>query len=394
MQARYASLAEHYRRALLEDVVPFWQELSLDREYGGYLTFLDRDGSVYGTDKMMWLQWREVWMFSVLYREVEARPEWLEAARLGHDFLLRHGRHENGNFYFLLARDGTPLVAPYNIFSDFFAVMGLAQYGAAAGNEQSLDLAHHIFARTIERMPHPKGPWEKRMPTAPPALGFAATLILLSISEELHRLRPDPRHEDRIDAALDLIRNGFYQRHRGLVFETITPDRRTLDTPEGRTLNPGHAVEAMWFVLETARRRGDGALAEEAADIMLRTLETGWDDECGGLFYFLDSEGRPPEKLEWSMKLWWPHLEGLYGLLLAHHLTGREECWNWYEKVHDYAWNCFPDPEYGEWFGYLDRSGSPTHLLKGGKWKGFFHVPRALYLCWKLLEERADEGSA
>jgi len=25
--------------------------------------------------------------------------------------------------------------------------------------------------------------------------------------------------------------------------------------------------------------------------------------------------------------------------------------------------------------------------LKGGKWKGCFHVPRGLYQCWKTLEE-------
>ena len=30
----------------------------------------------------------------------------------------------------------------------------------------------------------------------------------------------------------------------------------------------------------------------------------------------------------------------------------------------------FVDPEYGEWFGYLDRQGEVTHSFKGGPWKG------------------------
>ena len=28
--------------------------------------------------------------------------------------------------------------------------------------------------------------------------------------------------------------------------------------------------------------------------------------------------------------------------------------------------------------------------LKGGKWKGCFHVPRGLYQCWTVLEEIAN----
>ena len=41
-----AQLAQHYRTALLDDVVPFWQRHSLDHECGGYFTCLNRDGSV------------------------------------------------------------------------------------------------------------------------------------------------------------------------------------------------------------------------------------------------------------------------------------------------------------------------------------------------------------
>ena len=43
--------------------------------------------------------------------------------------------------------------------------------------------------------------------------------------------------------------------------------------------------------------------------------------------------------------------------------------------------------DYGEWFGYLNRQGEPTHLLKGGKWKTFFHLPRYLMSVSDLLGE-------
>ena len=100
----------------------------------------------------------------------------------------------------------------------------------------------------------------------------------------------------------------------------------------------------------------------------------------------LDAEGHPPQELEWDQKLWWVHLETLVALSMAYRLTGREDCWQWYQKVHDYTWSHFTDTAQGEWYGYLNRQGEVILPLKGGKWKGCFHVPRALFLCWQQFD--------
>jgi N-acylglucosamine 2-epimerase len=183
---------------------------------------------------------------------------------------------------------------------------------------------------------------------------------------------------------------------RRLVFENVWDDAARPDTPEGRLLNPGHAIESMGFVMEAAEAYGDAVANEIAAEALLWMLARGWDDEFGGILYFMDSGGKPPEPLEWSMKLWWPHTEALSALLLAYRQTGRAEFTNWFRRVHDYTWSMFPDPEYGGWFGYFDRRGNRTHDLKGSKWKGFFHVPRALLNCWRLatLIAAGEAGTA
>ena len=84
---------EPWRRRIADDlwgsVVPFWLEHSLDREHGGYLNQLDRDGSCFGDDKHVWLQGRQVWMFSKLFLD-RGDERYLEAARLGAEFLARH----------------------------------------------------------------------------------------------------------------------------------------------------------------------------------------------------------------------------------------------------------------------------------------------------------------
>jgi N-acylglucosamine 2-epimerase len=138
--------------------------------------------------------------------------------------------------------------------------------------------------------------------------------------------------------------------------------------------------------MDIAQRQKDTQLIAKAVEVTLKTLEFGWDEKYGGIFYFLDIDGKPPQQLEWDQKLWWVHLETLVALVMGYRLTGNSECWSWYEKVHEYAWHHFPDPEYGEWFGYLNRQGEVLLNLKGGKWKGCFHVPRAFYLCMREFE--------
>ena len=103
-----SDFAARYRQDLFGSVIPFWMKHSIDREHGGYFTCLDRDGSLYDDRKYMWLNGRQVWTLSRLYNEVAKRPEWLEAARLGADFLRRHARDERGRCYFSLTRDGRP----------------------------------------------------------------------------------------------------------------------------------------------------------------------------------------------------------------------------------------------------------------------------------------------
>ena len=63
----FKQLAAQYKNELFENVLPFWLHRSQDFEQGGYYTCLNRRGEVFDTDKFVWLQGREVWLFSMLY---------------------------------------------------------------------------------------------------------------------------------------------------------------------------------------------------------------------------------------------------------------------------------------------------------------------------------------
>jgi N-acylglucosamine 2-epimerase len=381
------ALAQAYRAALLDDVIPFWERRSPDREAGGYFTCLDRDGSVYDTDKFVWLQARQVWTFSMLYNRLERREEWLAMAELGARFLRTHGRDAQGNWYFALTRDGDPLVQPYNIFSDCFAAMAFSQYALAAGDEEARVLAIRTFRSILQRRANPKGLYSKAVPGVRPLRSFAIPMILLNLVGEMEWMLPKEEAEETVSGCVRDILTLFLRPDRGVFFENVAPDGTPVDSFEGRLLSPGHGIEGTWFLMDAARRTGDTRTINTAVDVLLRTLELGWDREEGGIFYFLDAGGHPPDRLDWDQKLWWVHNETLVALALGSLLTGRPECREWYTRVHDYTWSRFPDPGHGEWFGYLNRRGEVLLTLKGGKWKGCFHVPRALFLCSRIFDE-------
>lgn len=385
-QEKIECLAGLYRDELTSAILPFWLKNSRDHRYGGYYTCLNRDGSVFDTDKFIWLQGRQVWCFSYMFANVEPRPEWKEMALSGADFLERHGRDAAGNWYFSLTEDGRPLIQPYNIFSDCFACMAFAALYRIVPEERYRKIALDTFENILSRQSDWKGIYNKSYPGTRPLRNFSLPMILCNLALEMEGILGKDRVDAMIPGVIHEVMGIFLQPDSGLVLENVAPDGSFVESFEGRLLNPGHTLEAMWFIMDLGKRIGDDALIGCARDVMLRTLDKGWDQKYGGIFYFLDVKGYPPQQLEWDQKLWWVHVEALVAMAKAWKFTGDERCADWFRILHEYTWEHFRDPEHPEWFGYLNRRGEVLLPLKGGKWKGCFHVPRALFQIWKTLE--------
>ncbi len=388
---RATELREQYRTALLDDFVPWWTKYSIDREHGGYYSCLERDGRVYATDKYIWMTGRQIWMFSHLYNQHEARPEWRDLARHGAEFLLAHAFTDKGKMYFRLTRDGRPMASSLSLYTECFAAIALAELSKAAGDDALWDRAVRLYDRIRPRLGRPDDT---------PLLGYpinaefhlhAHDMIRLTLMWVYNEIRPDDRWEADITLSIDSLLGRHWKPDLGVLLEQVAPDGSPLlDLPEGRMVHPGHAIESAWMLMEVACKRGDASLMDTAIEITLRSLERGWDERYGGVRYLLNLDGTPTHPLEADLKLWWPHGETLYALLLAWAYTGRDDVRRWYEKVHEYTFGNFPDPEYGEWYGYLNREGSPVFTAKANGWKGFFHVPRILFRAYQLLTDAAD----
>src|SRR5258708_11873643 len=377
--------ASRYREELLQRVIPFWMNHSLDREHGGYFTCLTREGAVYDSRKYVWLQGRAVWMLAKLYNEVEQRREWIDAARLILDFLRKHARDAEGRYYFSLSRDGRPSFFQRKPYSAVFAMLGMLEFSKATGDAAMKQEALDLFWRIRSWIDDPGLLGRPTLAGAPKLRALADVMIVASMACEIARIDADPRYRDVLRKCVEQSRD-FYDPARRVFFEYAPLDA---SLPEGRFFCPGDSIECAWFLLHALEFAPDAAAEKMLLDSIEGSLEMGWDREFGGLYYFVDGEGLPPLPLESNMKLSWPHTEAIYATILAYS-NKRDPKWlSWFCKVDTYALTHFSDAAHGEWFGYCDRRGQLTNSAKANNYKASFHCPRILLLTAQFLEVSA-----
>lgn len=378
----------------LQICTEFWLKNGMDHKYGGVYTCLDRKGEIYSTDKSVWMQGRCGWIFAYLCHMYGSRPEWLEASKSCLDFLEEHciNHDAGGRMYFTVTEDGRPLRQRRYYFSEAFYAMANGEYYGVTGEREHLDRArraYDLYWDLAHGMPDPTGLGPKTIPETRTGRAFGIPMIILNVTSVLLRVDPERKalYEERAAQCVDEIFKYHVKPDLKCVLENVAEDGTPrLYYTEGRTVNPGHDIEGVWFLLEHAKRTGDKELVEKAAQIFDWAIEAGWDNEYGGLLYFTDCLKKPPEAYEHDMKLWWPHNEILISSLMLYRDTGREEYLDWFDKTLEYCKAHFADPEYGEWYGYLRRDGLPTQpSTKGSTFKGPFHLPRALIMCDAML---------
>lgn len=380
-------LQTKYRENLLENVMPFWLKNGVDYQYGGYLTCLDRKGEVYSYEKSVWFQGRTLWMFSRLMKQYGIRKDWQRAADCGCAFIKKCFL-EQGRMPFTVTRDGLPIQRRRYYFSETFAAIGLSEYHAVMGDKESLELgrqayqtAKALYTGTIKEMP-------KYNPETFRLKGFSAPMIMFSTAQIMRENDTEwavAYHQDIQMYLADM--KDFYKKEHGACFENITLEGECeLESQKGRLLNPGHAIEGSWFLLDEYEYGKDETLKTLALDILNNSFRIGWDNENGGLLSFVDFLGKPVEPLESDMKMWWPHCEALIALLKAYRLTKDEAYLKKFLLVDDYTFSHFCDSTYGEWYGYLNKDGSVSKTLKGSIFKGAYHIPRCLMILDRELE--------
>jgi N-acylglucosamine 2-epimerase len=376
-----------YRDQLLKDTVPFWFPRSIDHECGGYLFMRDHDGALIDTDKAVWIQGRACWLLATLYNTVEQKEEWLEGARIGYEFLKKHCFDANGKMYFHVDRIGNPIRMRRYFFSETFAAIAFAAYAKATGDTDIAAEARELFGICLayaqgERLVEPK--YEQTRPMK----GIGVPMIMINTAQQIRETIGDPRCDFVISNFIAQIERDFVKDDIRCVMEQVGPEGEIVDHIDGRTLNPGHAIEGAWFILHEAKyRANDPHLIDLGCRMLDYMWERGWDTEYGGILYFRDVYGKPVQEYWQDMKFWWPQNETIIATLLAYLMTGNEKYKSWHQQINQYAYDHFHDKINGEWYGYLHRDGKIAQTAKGNLFKGPFHRPSQELYCMQILQE-------
>ena len=367
----------HALAKLVDEVVPFWIEHGVDREFGGVVTSLDRDGTVLDHDKGVWQQFRFVWLLARCCRVIGSRPEWVEALDRVFDFARAHAFDTDGRMFFHLDREGRPIRRRRYVYSECFASMAFAEVAALRSDPRLAREAGDLlrFARMAMTTP---GSLESKTTSHRQTRSLGNPMIILGVAQVHRDSIGGEQAEDIARSCASEIRRDFVRPELEAVLEVVSSTGEVVDHLEGRQLNPGHAFEGAWFMLLEARRHEDPDLLQAGIDMLEWSWKRGWDQVHGGILNFVDLHGGPTAAYEHDMKFWWPQCEAILAARHAHAMTGAPRHREMAEQAETWAMEHFEDPVHPEWFGYLHRDGSRSSRVKGNLWKGPFHLPRML----------------
>jgi N-acylglucosamine 2-epimerase len=464
-------LLEEIKEELYGSVLPFWLQYSFDEDNGGFFNNLAQYGEVFDSRKHLWLQGRQCFMFARIAnthtdKELETlfstytakvaekrktmklktnakeeqsassgsspltskakhtplpltRQSLITSARRGVQFLLDHAFQENGHVLFALDQTGQPALHQRKIFSATFLIMAFAEVSKCCNEPALFGRAKKLFEDVLSWVKDPNALGKPGCSGSIPYQPLNVPMILLNVVNEMatcipvgHPASSSPVNEfykETVDwCATRILQHAGASHGKGCLENILSDGSSDFSTPDGRLLNPGHSIEAGWFLLEHARKRLDAALEKRAREIIDESFTVGWDASYGngGFIYFRDIEGFDPTLLEKDSKLWWPMCEAMIAYAMAaesgvHSSDSTEKPYdtagalNRYEIISRWAMDHFSDLERGgEWFGYLDRDGRVTHSFKGGPYKGCFHVPRALLFVEQALTRLLNEKTS
>ena len=373
----------NYKQDLMK-ILDFWLDNSIDYKNGGIYTCLDREGNIYGTDKSVWFQGRALWTFSKAYNSIEKNKKYLYAAKNIYEFLPKCTDND-GRMFFTVTKEGKEIQKRRYYFSETFAAIGCAEYYKATGDEKVwkdaemyFDVAYECFTGIRKNTP-------KTNPENCNMKALSPVMIMLSTAQTMRSVKMDKKYGDIAKDCINKILNGGFLTEKALL-ESVSNSGDFVDSPTGRIVNPGHSMEAAWFLMLEGMISGNDDAINAGKKIIDFTWPLGWDQKNGGLIAFTDVLQKPPVQLEWDMKLWWPQCETMIALAMAYMIFKDEKYKDMYKKIKDYCKEYFVDKDCGEWYGYLHYDNTTSTTLKGNIFKGPFHIPR-MYMIMTILEE-------
>ncbi|NWG12685.1 MAG: AGE family epimerase/isomerase [Acidobacteria bacterium] len=406
---------ERTRSYLVDSLLPFWMEKSPDPEYGGFLSYFDRNGKATGeTTKPFLMQIRMLFAMSASHRAGYGKGRCAELARDAADFIInRYWDPENEGWYWIADRQGNPTYKDKVGYGHCFGIYAFSEYFLATGDPRGREYAEKTYTAVCKHMADTRhgGFLELMYPDWQPARpglyggdrkSLDVHMHMLEALTTFYEMSRHPTHRRRLLEIIDLILTRML-RPDGTGYIQFTMDFQPLPAilfavswgrdakpADGiaRPINmtsPGHNVEFAWLLLHAADILGipRREYAELVRKIMDHCIRIGIDQEYGGVYADTPADA-PATQYE---KQFWQQAEVLIGMLDAYAMFGEEKYWDAFRNVHDFVFTKMINWKAGgEWFERLDREGRPIDDALGHAWKICYHTVRSMIETVRRLE--------
>ena len=367
------------RDHLLTRVLPFWEQHGVDRDYGGFITHLARDGGVTDhSEKFLVMQTRMIYSFAAGF-SLGGPPEWLNAARQGLGFLLKRFRDvEKDGWFWSVTRQGEPRDTRKRMYGHAFAIYALAEYGRIAKDGSAIAAADHTWSLVTDHFRDQAHggviegcdrAWTVTSPNHTMGTHLHTVEALLALREATGR----EYYWQRARAICDLIVKHMTEATHRCALEKFRPDWTHDEEASRGLVDLGHNLEAAWLLLRADEIEPTPAYRDAARGFLDYVVRFGLDATYGGVF----SHGPLGEPATVRQKIWWVQTEALVAFLLGYLAFDDRRYWDGFTNVVGFCLGRLHDPEYGEWYHSTEEDGAPRNTDKGSAWKAAYHTTQA-----------------
>lgn len=397
--------SDELREELLEDILPYWLENTVDHEKGGFfgqITF--HNDPVKDAEKGSILTARVLWAFSASHKKFQ-HEKYREMADHAYDYL--NGAlwdDKNGGVYWMTDADGSPADSRKHVYAEAFTIYALAEYYSAFGRKKALKKAQDLY-QLIEDHCYDKqhggyfeaftAEWKlmddvrlsDKDRNEPKSMN--THLHVLEAYTNLYRYWKDPELKERLTSLLDIFADHIVNKDHTSLNTFLAEDW----TPRSNEISYGHDIETSWLLLEAADVLEDyhrhGEIKEISLNLVEQVKQEGVDPKYGGLY---NEAG--PEGLTDDNKDWWPQAEAIVGFFNAYQLTGKLQYLHDSYEIWEFIKEYMLDKQFGEWHEKVTRSGDPFQLDKVRSWKCPYHNGRTALEIIHRVEKMIESEDA
>lgn len=406
---------------LREKLMPFWLNNSVDKKYGGFLTYFDRNGKPTGvTDKTLVQQTRMIFTMASAHRYGLGDGKCAKLAKQGAEFLIDHFWDKKyGGWYWVTTRSGKPIDDSKIIYGHDFAMYCLSECALATRSRLAREYALKTYDELSRNVIDTRfGGYYEMMnrdwSIKPPGVyggdrkSLDVHMHMMEALTVLYELTQSHVHRRRLLETIDLLNTKMlfpnygtgiaqfsysFEPLRAIMFKNVWGSDRDAEDEEGRPLNNtnyGHNIEYAWLLNHASKILGEhsGNYIEVIRKLIDHAIQWGIDWEYGGICVEGPNDGPPIQ----TLKEFWQQAEAVVGLLDGCLLFKDDKYWKAFVNVHDFIWNKMINHEVGEWYALCERDGRVKWDYLGHAWKISYHTVRSTIQTERRLNMLLGKG--